>query len=226
MLGALSQVTERARIGPLVSPIVLRNTAVLVKAAVTLDHASGGRAELGVGAGGHSLDHEKAGIERWPAVERDRRLRDFVERLDALRDDPDLSPRPIQERIPLTLGGISAPTLRLAAERADRWCSYGGYGARPEEAAAHAHAHNELLDTFCTERGREPRSLTRSVLLGYLYVEETPWRSEEDFDLVVERWRAAGMDEIVFVHPPHAAMPEGAVEEGLFERLAARFARM
>jgi len=220
MLGALSQVTDRARIGPLVSPIVLRNPGVLAKASVTLDHASGGRAELGIGAGGHSLDHRKAGVENWPATERDRRLREFVERVEELWHDPDLAPPPVQERIPLTIGGISAPTLRLAAERASRWCSYGGYNAQPEEAAAHAHGHNELLDRFCRDNGRDLRTLRRAILLGYLYVQETPWRSEEDFHLVVERWRAAGMDEIVWVYPPHAAMPEGAVEEGLFERLA------
>jgi alkanesulfonate monooxygenase SsuD/methylene tetrahydromethanopterin reductase-like flavin-dependent oxidoreductase (luciferase family) len=219
MLGAMAEVTERARLGSLISPIVLRNPGVLAKAAVTLDHASGGRADVGVGAGGHSLDHQKAGIETWPAVERDRRLRVFVERLEELWDDPDLAPPPIQERIPLTIGGISEPTLELAAERASRWCSYGGRGALPEEAAARARGHNDLLDRFCEKRGRDPRSLRRSILLGYLYVRETPWRSEEDFNLVVARWQAAGMDEIIFVHPPHAAMPEGAVEEGLFERM-------
>jgi alkanesulfonate monooxygenase SsuD/methylene tetrahydromethanopterin reductase-like flavin-dependent oxidoreductase (luciferase family) len=219
MLGALAEVTERARIGPLVSPIVLRNPGVLAKAAVTLDHASGGRAELGVGAGGHSLDHEQAGVERWPATERDRRLRAFVERVQELWDDPDLAPPPVQERVPLTVGGISAPTLRLAAEHAARWCSYGGYSAKPDEAAAHAFGHNELLDRFCEQQGRDPASLRRSILLGYLYVQETPWRSDEDFHLVVERWRAAGMDEIIWVYPPQAAMPAGTVTEGVFERM-------
>lgn len=219
MLGALAVVTERVRIGPLVSPIVLRNAGVLAKAAVTLDHASDGRAELGIGAGGNRLDHQLADVERWPALERDRRLRAFVERLDEQWANPDVVPRPVQERIPLTIGGISAPTLRLAAERADRWCSYGGYDASPLDAAGHARAHNELLDRLCEARGRDPRSLRRSVMLGYLYVQETPWRSEDDFHTVVERWERVGMDEIVWVYPPHAAMPEGAVTEGVFERV-------
>jgi len=218
-LGAMAEVTERARIGPLVSPIVLRNPAVLWKAAVTVDHASAGRLELGLGAGGHRLDHEKTAVERWPREERDRRLRAFVERLTELAIDPDLGPPPVQERIPLTLGGMAEPTLRLAAEHAARWCSYGGYGADPAEAAPRARRHNELLDRLCEERGRDPRSLRRSIVLGYLYVRETPWRSEADFGEVVDRWRNAGMDELVFVYPPHAAMPEGAVEEGLFERV-------
>src|SRR5207244_9962376 len=61
MLGALSQVTERARLGPLVSPIVLRNPGVLAKASVTLDHASRGRAELGIGASRPPPHHPNAG---------------------------------------------------------------------------------------------------------------------------------------------------------------------
>ena len=114
--------------------------------------------------------------------------------------------------------GISAPTLRLAAERADRWCSYGGYDAPAHEAAGQARAHNELLDRLCESRGRDPRILRRSVMLGYLYVQETPWRSDDDFHTVVDRWERVGMDEIVWVYPPSAAMPEGAVTEGVFER--------
>ena len=219
MLGAVADVTERVRIGPLVSPIVLRNASVLAKAAVTLDHASNGRAELGIGAGGHRLDHQLADVERWPALERDRRLREFVARVDELWANPDVVPEPVQERIPVTIGGISAPTLRLAAERADRWCSYGGYDAAPHEAAGQARAHNELLDRLCEAAGRDPRSLRRAVMLGYLYVQETPWRSEDEFHTVVDRWERTGMDELVWVYPPHAAMPEGSVAEGLFERL-------
>jgi alkanesulfonate monooxygenase SsuD/methylene tetrahydromethanopterin reductase-like flavin-dependent oxidoreductase (luciferase family) len=219
-LGAMATVTSRARLGPLVSPVALRNPAVLAKAAVTLDHATGGRAELGLGAGGHPLDHEKAGVERWPRRERDRRFREFVERVEELLGDPDLAPPPLQERVPVTIGGFAEPTLRLAAERAARWSSYGGEGAEPEEAAAAAQRHNALLDRFCEELGRDPRTLVRSILLGYLWVRETPWRSEAAFRETVERWREAGMDEVVFVHPPHAAMPEGSVEPGLFEHVA------
>ena len=218
LLGALARETTRARIGPLVSPLTLRNPAVVGRAAVTLDELSGGRAELGLGAGGHPLDHELAGVERWPAAERDRRFRAFVEAVLTGFADERLVPR---RQLPLTIGGMAAPTLRLAAEHASRWCSFGGYGADPAEAAAAARGHNDLLDRFCGERGRDPRSLRRSILLGYLYVHETPWRSERDFHEVVERWAGAGMEELFFVYPPHAAMPEGAVEDGLFERLAA-----
>ncbi|MFN2628642.1 MAG: LLM class flavin-dependent oxidoreductase [Gaiellaceae bacterium] len=217
LLGALARETTRARIGPLVSSLTLRNPAVVGRAAVTLDELSGGRAELGLGAGGHPLDHELAGVRRWPAAERDRRFRAFVDDVLAGFGDERLVPR---RSLPLTIGGMAEPTLRLAAAHASRWCSYGGYGADAAEAAVAARGQNDLLDRLCADRGRDPRSLRRSILLGYLYVHETPWRSARDFDEVVERWAGAGMEELVFVYPPHAAMPEGAVEEGLFERLA------
>ncbi len=206
LLGALARETTRARIGPLVSPLNLRNPAVLARAAVTLDELSGGRAELGVGAGGAELDVE---LTRVPGG---RALRAYVRRIDEVWDDERLEPR---VRVPLTIGGMSDSTLRLAAERADRWCSYGGYGADPVEAAARARGQNARLDELCAQTGRTVR---RAVLLGYLYVRETPWRSPDAFAEVVARWDEAGMDELVFVHPPHAAMPDGAVTPGLFEQ--------
>ncbi len=211
LLGAVARETRRARVGPLVSPLTLRNPAVLARAAVTLDELSGGRAELGVGAGGSPLDDELAGTRGG------RGLRVFLERIEEVWRDERLVPnRPV----PLTIGGMSETTLRLAAGRAARWSSYGGEGAEPAAAADLATAQNRRLDELCAEAGRDPRTLRRSILIGHLYVRETPWRSEDAFHEVVRRWESAGMDEIVFVHPPHAAMPEGAVEPGLFERLA------
>jgi alkanesulfonate monooxygenase SsuD/methylene tetrahydromethanopterin reductase-like flavin-dependent oxidoreductase (luciferase family) len=211
LLGALARETSRARLGPLVSPPTLRSPAVLARAAITLDQLSDGRAELGVGSGGAPLDDELAGRRGG------RGLRAFVDRIEEVWADPRLEPR---GRVPLTIGGMSESILQLAAERAERWSSYGGVDADPVEAAALARAHNDRLDELCRGRGRDPGSLVRSVLLGYLWVRETPWRSEKAFLEVVERWRAAGMDEIVFVHPPWAAMPDGAVADGMFEHAA------
>ena len=68
LLGVLARETSRVRVGPLVSPRTLRNPAVLARAAVTLDELSGGRAELGVGAGGarcdDELSRERGGLRR------------------------------------------------------------------------------------------------------------------------------------------------------------------
>lgn len=218
-LGAVARCTERARVGPLVSPLLLRNPAVLAKAAVTLDHLTGGRAELGVGAGGSPLDAELAGVEPVGSDGGADRLVPFVEALVAHLDGDRLQPRPVQQRVPLTIGAHSPAALRLAARHADRWSSYGGVGLEPETALERARARNARLDELCAEEGRDPRTLTRSLLLGHRYVGETPWRSEDAFLDVVRRWGEAGMDELVLYYPATVQMPAGTVEDGLFERV-------
>ena len=222
-LAGMAHATSRTRIGTLVSPITLHNPARLAKAAVTVDHMSGGRLELGIGAGGSAADHELTHVESWPPAERARRLRAFVERLTTLLADDGLQPPPVQERIPLTIGGMATGTLQLVAELATRWSSYGGErGMDPDRAADAAREQGRTLDRFCAELGRDPGEITRSILIAHRYIAETPWRSEAAFAEMVDRWRAAGMTEIVVYYPPATGMPEGSVQPGLFERLFAQ----
>jgi alkanesulfonate monooxygenase SsuD/methylene tetrahydromethanopterin reductase-like flavin-dependent oxidoreductase (luciferase family) len=209
-LPALALVTQRARVGALVSSLTLRNPAVLAKAAVTLDHITGGRAELALGAGGSKRDAELAGKPSETFAE-------LVERtVDVLGDDS-FQPRPVQERIPLTIGGHREEALELAARYADRWNTWGGTGLEPEEALTRARERNERLTALCEQAGRDPTALTRSILLGYPFVRETPWRSEDAFRDVVERWSRAGFDELIVYYPPQTGMPEGSVTPGVFE---------
>jgi alkanesulfonate monooxygenase SsuD/methylene tetrahydromethanopterin reductase-like flavin-dependent oxidoreductase (luciferase family) len=221
-VSGMAQVTTRARIGPLVSPITFRNPAVLAKAAVTVDHASGGRLELGLGAGGSELDHDLAQVPRWEGPERLARLKTFVERTVELLNDERIAPRPVQPTIPLTIAGHARVTLRLAAEHADRWNAFGGFGLTAEEGLHRCREYNERLTAICEEIGRDPSSVLRSALLGYPFVAETPWRSEEVFREFVDRWQGAGFEELIVYYPPQTAMPEGSVEEGLFERMLAK----
>jgi alkanesulfonate monooxygenase SsuD/methylene tetrahydromethanopterin reductase-like flavin-dependent oxidoreductase (luciferase family) len=211
VLPALAAVTERARVGALVSSMTLRNPAVLAKAAVTLDHITNGRAELALGAGGAPRDVELAGSPSW-SLER------FVNRVVELLGSESLQPGPVQDRIRLTLGGHGDEVLQLAARHADRWSSYGGKGLTPEVAIRRGRGRNERLSRRCEEEGRRPETLTRSILLGHPFVAETPWRSEEAFLDVAARWRDAGFDELIVYYPPETGMPEGAVADGVFER--------
>ena len=210
-LPALAAATEHARVGVLVSSMTLRNPAVLAKAAVTLDHVSNGRAELALGAGGSARDVELAGPPPWP-------FDDFVGRVVGLLADESLQPRPVQGRIPLTLGGHGDDVLELAARHADRWNSYGGQGAEPAEALRRGGERNERLTALCEAQGRDPAGLTRSILLGHPFVSETPWRFDEAFLDVARRWSGAGFDELIVYYPPETGMPEGSVAPGVFER--------
>jgi alkanesulfonate monooxygenase SsuD/methylene tetrahydromethanopterin reductase-like flavin-dependent oxidoreductase (luciferase family) len=210
-LPALAAVTERARVGALVSSMTLRNPAVLVKAAVTFDHISDGRAELALGAGGSSRDRELAGSPSWSFGR-------FVGRVVELLADDSLQPGPLQDRIPLTIGGHGDEALELAAAHGDRWNSYGGQGLAADDALRLGRERNDRLTRLCEGLGRDPASLTRSILLGYPFVAETPWRSEEAFLDVARRWRSAGFDELIVYYPPETGMPAGSVAPGTFER--------
>jgi alkanesulfonate monooxygenase SsuD/methylene tetrahydromethanopterin reductase-like flavin-dependent oxidoreductase (luciferase family) len=210
-LSALAAVTERARVGALVSSMTLRNPAVLAKAAVTLDHSSNGRAELALGAGGSGRDEELAGSPS-------QSFEAFVGRVVELLGDDSLQPGPVQERIPLTIGGHGDQVLELAARHADRWSSYGGKGLDPEEALRRGRERNERLTRLCEQHGRDPGALTRSILLGYPFVGETPWRSENAFLDVAGRWSDAGFDELIVYYPPQTGMPESSVDPAVFER--------
>ena len=218
-LGAMADVTQRARIGPLVTSIVFRNPAAVARAALTVDTASGGRLDLALGAGVTS-DHRLAGVEEWPPAERSQRLELFVRRVRALLDDPHVRPRPARP-VPLTLGGHNRRLLALAAELADGWNTYGGRGLTAEEGRAAAAERMAALDEACRERGRDPATLRRSVLLGHRFVAEEPFRSEEAFAEVARAWHALGFDELVVYADPGLMTPRGEeAPAGIRERIA------
>jgi alkanesulfonate monooxygenase SsuD/methylene tetrahydromethanopterin reductase-like flavin-dependent oxidoreductase (luciferase family) len=218
-LASLARETERVRIGPLVSPLTLHNPARLAKAAVTIDHASNGRLELAVGAGGSAFDHALAQVERWPPADRARRFEAFVARLLELLARDDLQPRPAQARIPLTVGGNGRSVLRVAARHADRWNTYVGWQLPRDEGRRVTRERNAELDRLCREAGRDPRTLLRSALIGHSFVAETPFASQHAFREFCLAYEDAGIDELIVYWPPEFAMPEDAFEPGLFERL-------
>ena len=129
---ALAHVTERPRIGPLVSPMTLRNPAVLARTALTVAELSGGRLELGVGSGrSGSLDHELAEVTRWEPGQRAGLFAEWVDRLVELVADERFQPK---VDVPLTVAGRGQAILGVAARHATRWNTFGGVGLEPEEA--------------------------------------------------------------------------------------------
>src|SRR5829696_10035969 len=141
---ALAAVTERLRLGTLVSPATFRHPSNLAKLAVTADHVSGGRVELGLGTGWHDAEHRAFGF---PGPSMDRMAEQLavvdgifgpgpfsfsgehyvLEGLDAL-------PKPVQSPLPLIMGG--AARRRGAALAARHAAEYNVVHATPEEAAA------------------------------------------------------------------------------------------
>ncbi len=225
-LAAMAASTERILIGTMVSSIVLRPPALLAKQAVTLDHLSGGRLELGIGAGGSALDHRLLGEEPWPPRERAERFREYVTALDRLLRGGELAPPPLQRpRPPLTIAAWSRRTLEVAAELGDAWNTMGGVALDAESGLAAVRAQSARLDEAAARAGRDPAVIRRSLLLARRWIADTPFASELAFREFVAKYREAGIDEFVFYYPPEPFLPEGSVAPGVFEKALTEIAQ-
>ncbi len=169
-LAGLAAVTERIRLGTLVSPVTFRPAAVLAKSAVTVDHISGGRVELGIGMGWNEREHAIHGFPFPPPRERARLL---AEQVDTIvrhwTDDDDVQPKPIQRpRPPLIVGGGARPgTLAPAVRYADE---YNTFGVSPDEARA----RRGRLDAACEAAGRDPASIRFTVMTTFVAGDDRP----------------------------------------------------
>ena len=175
-LGALARDTGRIRLGTLVSPVTFRHPAVLAKMAASLDHLSGGRAELGLGAGWLAAEHAAYGFPFPPGPARVDLLEEQLRVITGLWSETPFShsgphyrieechftPRPVQRpRPPLLIGGTPTTTRlpRLAARYADEYVL--GLGT-----PAQCRATRERLARDCDAAGREPGAVSLALFAG------------------------------------------------------------
>jgi F420-dependent oxidoreductase-like protein len=171
MLAALAGVTRRVRLGVMVTGNPYRHPALLANMAASLDVISGGRLELGIGAGWNEEESAAYGIDLPPLRERFDRLEEACAVLDLLLTqetasfdgahyrlrDARCEPKPVQRpRPPIVIGGGEKRTLRIAARWADQW---NAPGATPE-VLAHKMA---VLHGHCADIGRDPAAIEISV---------------------------------------------------------------
>ena len=171
LLGAIAATTARPRIGVLVAANTFRNPGLTAKLATTLDHVSDGRAVLGLGGGWFKREHAAYGIDFGSGFgERLDRLDEATSVIRRLLDgervthaggyyelrDAVVAPRPIQDRLPILIGG-SGPikTLRTTARYADLWNGFG-----PPERIADV---STVLEQRCAEVGRGFDAIERTV---------------------------------------------------------------
>jgi F420-dependent oxidoreductase-like protein len=219
-LAWLATATRRIRFGPLVCPLTFYHPAVLARQAAALDARSGGRFELGIGAGWNDQEHRTFGVPFPPLRERLDRLECGARAIRALwaggpatLDQPHyplvaarIDPRPAPGAVPLVVGGRGERrTLRVVAAFADEW---NVTRVTPDELAA----KTRVLEAHCREAGRDPRAIRRSLMVP-LAVGRTPAETAARRARIHARfprvpadeagWRAAG-----FLHGTPAEVVE------------------
>jgi alkanesulfonate monooxygenase SsuD/methylene tetrahydromethanopterin reductase-like flavin-dependent oxidoreductase (luciferase family) len=217
-LTGIAGATERIRLGTMVAAPNLRHPVTLAQDAVTLDHVSGGRFVLGVGAGGVGFDSTVFGADALTRAELTTRFAEFVALLDRLFrestvshrgeyytvDEACIRPAALQTpRLPLAIAAGGAKTLGLVARFGDAWITHGDTStervltAAGTERVVRDQIHR--LEDACAAIGRDPSGIDRFYMIGN--TEERPLASTAAFDDFVGRYAAIGFTDLVFHHP-------------------------
>lgn len=198
-IAGLARETRSIRLGTLVSPITFRLPIAIAKIAATVDQMSGGRVELGLGAGWPAAEHKRFGIPFPPIAERFDRLAEVIEIVRGLWTEPCFSfaghhyhvldaacePKPLQRpHPPIIVGGDGKPrTLALAA----RYASELNLDTPEPEACP---AIFSALDAACRIVGRDPGDVTRSAMIPW------PPGSPDDQIARIAAYAAVGVERI------------------------------
>ena len=185
LLAALAAQTKRLKVGLLVTGNTYRNPVVLAKMAATVDHVSGGRLILGMGAGWFELEHQAYGIPYYTPGGRARRLVEAVELIKMLftqdkttydgkyyqiKDAP-FKPKPLQKpHPPILIGGMGPRVIQpLAARHANIWHFFVGKGG-----AESVKKIATRFDAICKEVGRDPAEVQKSTSLRPEQLNQSP----------------------------------------------------
>jgi alkanesulfonate monooxygenase SsuD/methylene tetrahydromethanopterin reductase-like flavin-dependent oxidoreductase (luciferase family) len=193
-LAAWAERTEHAQLGLMVGANTFRNPALVAKMATTLDHISGGRAVLGIGGAWFETEHNAYGLEfggspgerlRW-LEEAAKIMRGMLHgetpsgerfyRTHEVRNDP----APLQDRLPLLIGGGGEKkTLRIVARYADA-CNVGG-------GFDNVKRKDEILRQHCADVGRDESEIERTVGMGICVIRDDPAEAQRLADAIFER---------------------------------------
>jgi probable F420-dependent oxidoreductase len=178
LLTAMGMLTTRVEFGCLVLCNSYRNPRLLAHMSKTLDHISNGRYILGIGAGWFERDYVEYGYEFGTAPER---LKALGKNLPLFRSYWEQEvPRPTRDIPILVGGGGEKVTLKLTAQYATMWNGFG-----PPDVYARK---NQILDEWCAQVGRDPRSIERTVSVGV-----------DELDNL-DAYRAAGATHVILMY--------------------------
>jgi len=234
LLAAVARETTRIRLTTCVSQIPLRNPAMFARQALTLDHISNGRVDVGLGIG-LEIDpsYDMAGLPNWTPKERVARFKEYVELVDQLlsnevttysgryyqAEGTYMNPRPVQRpRPPILIAAMGPVMLKRAARYADIWNSLS-FAETFEAQMKETRSRVEQLDAHCAALNRDPNSIMRSYQMfdpgartsGGLF---NYYESQDLFVEMVEQILSLGITEIGLYYPMMASQLPA------FERLA------
>ncbi|MHA2162668.1 MAG: LLM class flavin-dependent oxidoreductase [Candidatus Thorarchaeota archaeon] len=220
LLAALAVKTTHIRIATWITQIPLRNPAMVARQATIVDHLSDGRLELGLGTGEpNDPSYQMAGIPDWSPKEKVNRFREYVEIVDRLLRNEDTSFEgryykvkdavvnpPVQKpRPPIWIAAMGPRMLRIAARYADTWNSMSVCDNRDEQLEV-TRRRIELMEDYCKEIDRDPRSLR----LSYLASEREAFGGDglfryyvsgDDFRDMVKQFVDVGISEFILYYP-------------------------
>lgn len=195
LVAAKATLTARAKIGVLVSGVAYRNPNLLADMARTIDHVAGGRVVIGLGGGWYEKDFAEYGYEMGSPAER---LRELEQAAITIRERiAELNPPPVGDLPILIGGGGEKVTLRIVAEHADWWNTFG-----PVE---HWAQKNAVLDEWCEKVGRDPADILRTALV----------QNDDDWSRVQNFVEAGASHLIVGLGPPFDLEPLQRVLEAV-----------
>ncbi|NHN54618.1 LLM class F420-dependent oxidoreductase [Calidifontibacter sp. DB0510] len=224
LMAAFAAMTDRIRLGQMCTCMSYRQPTYLAKVAATVDHVSGGRVEMGIGAGWYEHEWRAYGYGFPGAGERLTRLREGVEIFAQMwtRGEATLAgkhyqadgalcyPKPLQQGrhgIPLWVaGGGERKTLRIAAEYAD-YTNFGG----DVETFRHK---DQILRQHCTDLGRDPQEIVRSTNVN-IVIGANDQEIDDRFAAMVDRFRRGGLaqDKLDAVAKQRSAIGVGTPEQ-------------
>src|SRR3712207_5774488 len=152
----MATLTSRAHVGCLVTCNTYRNPNLLADMARTVDHISGGRLILGIGAGWFERDYDEYGYDFGTPGTRLSALAEALPRIESRLSK--INPAPTRDIPVLIGGGGEKKTLRYTARHADIWHGFGDAGTIGRK--------NKILDEWCSVEGRDPGEIERSTGIG------------------------------------------------------------
>ncbi|MHC3471273.1 LLM class flavin-dependent oxidoreductase [Streptomyces sp. 7R007] len=239
-LTAAAAVTERLRLGTLVTSPNFRHPVTLAKELISLDDISGGRLTLGIGAGGTGFDATallSSDQEPWTPRERADRLAEFVPLLDRLLTEDEVShdgrfysahearniPGCVQRpRLPFAVAATGPRGLELAARHGQAWVTTGDAklyeNGTPEQSVQAIRGQVAKLADACAGIGRDAAVMDKILLTGFTPDRGRPLESLDAFVEFAGRHQELGFTEIVIHWPIPGTV--FAADEKVFEQIA------